>query len=240
MRRIAFFVEGATELLFVRRLFTEVAGAKNVAIECQRITGGSSVPKRILTIQAALADPESKFFVLVVDCGGDRQVATRIREEHQRLTQLGYEMIVGLRDVYPDFVLTDVPKLQAGLRYGIKQSLAPVDFVLATMELEAWFLSESTHFPRIDPALTDTLITTSLGFDPGRDDMTQRPTPASDLNLCYQLVGKSYKKGGNDTIDAIDYGEIYLSQTSRIGQLAKLTTLIESFLAPKLVVTVVS
>ena len=62
------------------------------------------------------------------------------------------------------------------------------------METEAWFLAESTHFSRIDPAITISAIKSNLGFDPENDSMELRPNPAVDLNDCYHIGGKSYKK----------------------------------------------
>ena len=40
MRRIAFFVEGASEMLFVEKLLIEVASAKNIVVNKTKIRGG--------------------------------------------------------------------------------------------------------------------------------------------------------------------------------------------------------
>jgi hypothetical protein len=66
-------------------------------------------------------------------------------------------------------------------RTFIRTSLIPVDFVLAVMEIEAWFLAETTHYARIDPAITMAAIKSTLGFDPENDDLQRRPSPAEDL-----------------------------------------------------------
>ena len=44
MKRIAFFVEGQTEQLFINKLLIEIAGHKNIAINLFQLRGGSSTP----------------------------------------------------------------------------------------------------------------------------------------------------------------------------------------------------
>jgi hypothetical protein len=154
MRRLAVFTEGYTELLLVERLLNEIAGKNNVLFEKRRIVGGATVKRTVAVLEAAKAQTEEKFYVLLVDCGGDHQVKTRILEEHPNLTKAGYSQIIGIRDVRPTFSHSDVPQLDIDLKKYIKTSLAPVAFILGVMEVEAWFLAEHTHFERIDANLT--------------------------------------------------------------------------------------
>jgi len=153
-------------------------------------------------------------------------------EEHRKLTNAGYSKIIALRDVRPDFTHADIPRLETGLRTYIKSSLIPVEFILAILEIEAWFLAESTHFPRIDPAITVATIIATLGFDPEHDDMSARPTPADDLNRCYAIGGKTYQKHmAKDTVEALDYALVYLDLPPRIPYLGRLIGSISSFLS---------
>ena len=46
------------------------------------------------------------------------------------------------------------------------------------MEIEAWFLAEHTHFAKISPTITRDAIFSALRFDPEKDDLQARPTPA--------------------------------------------------------------
>lgn len=232
VRKLAIFVEGYTELNFVDRLVGEIAGAHRIRVELRQIRGGSSAPKSYITVKAALPDAGQEFYVLIVDCGGDRQVKTRIVDEHEALSRQGYFKIIGLRDVRPDYSLADVPKLEAGLRKYIRTSLVPVEFVLAIMEIEAWFISEATHFERIEPSITIDAIRSSLGFDPESDDICLRPNPAGDLDACYQLAGISYEKGRcRNTIDALSYENIYLNLRSRVPHVGRLVELIDEFMS---------
>lgn len=44
MNRLAVFVEGYTEIVFVKRLIQEIAGKNKVLIQHSRISGGQSHP----------------------------------------------------------------------------------------------------------------------------------------------------------------------------------------------------
>lgn len=230
MQRLAVFVEGQTELRFVAKLLEELAGKNNVTIETRRIVGGSTVPRKTIILEGKSRVSETKFYALIFDCGGDHQVKSRIVEEHEGLTKAGYSIIIGMRDVRPDFQRAEIPQLEQGLRTRLKTSLAPVEFILCAMEVEAWFLSEATHFERIDPVIKIEAIRLSLGFDPSADDLSLRPTPAIDLDACYQLANIRYEKGSVRTTNALDYLEIFAVLPARIPYLQKFIELLDNFL----------
>lgn len=232
MRKLAVFVEGYSEMLFVERLIFEIAGTHNVTIELKKIRGGSTVKRSMTVVKAASIATGQQYYVLIVDCGGDSQVKTRIMEEHKSLTGSGYTKIIGIRDVRPDFTYDQVPQLEVGLKKYIKTSLIPVEFILAVMEIESWFLAEFNHFPRIDPSITVSAIKTELGFDPELDDLSLRPNPTDDLNAAYMIGGKSYGKNQvSTTIDVIDYSYVYLELQYKIAYLERLGVCIETFLS---------
>jgi hypothetical protein len=235
MDRLAVFVEGYTEVKFVKRLVEEVAGHKSVLIEHREIRGGgrdSGVRRTMGLVEAARPETGRKYYVLIVDCGGDDQVKTRILEEHENLTNKGYSTIIGLRDVRPKFAHNEIARLESNLPKYIKTSLIPVEFILAIMEIEAWFLAEATHFPRIDPAITAAAIKAILGFDPENDDLERRLEPAADLRNCYAIGGKTYSKGrAEDTINALDFARVYLDLIARFQYLGKLVKIVDNFLS---------
>lgn len=236
MRRLAIFVEGYTELLFVDRLIQEIAENRKIAIQHRKIRGGgkkSGLPKTIIELQTPVTTSHQSLYFLIVDCGGEDLVAQRIREEHEPLTSRGYEKIIGMRDVFPNFSHAEIPKLKQGLRYGVKTSLAPVQFILSVMELEAWFLAEHNHFLQIDTTLTAEMIRSHLGFDPAADDMTTRLTPARDLISAYNIAGKTYAKGeAKTTVDKLDYEHLYTVLRDRIPELRELLDAIDGFIQP--------
>jgi hypothetical protein len=232
MNRLALFAEGYTEILFLERLIEEIAGKHNVLIEQIKILGGKRTLRSMRLIKAARPNTGQKYFVLLIDCGGDESVKTRIQEEHENLTNKGYSGIIGIRDVRPKFTHQDIPKLEAGLPLHIKTSLVPVVFILSIMEIEAWFLSEATHFSRIDPRITLASIRSNFGFDPENDNMEQRLYPADDLNACYAIGGKAYlKHNAQITINSLDYTVIYIELRNKIKYLDRLISSIDAFLA---------
>jgi hypothetical protein len=232
MDRLAVFVEGYTESVFVERLFEEIAGKNNVLIEKREIRGGTTVRRTMRRVEAVKPQSGQKYYVLILDCGGDKAVKSRILEEHENFTQQGYRKIIGIRDVRPDFSHQDIPKLYASLsRYKIRTSLIPVEFILAIMEIEAWFLAESSHFPKIDPSITLNKIKAVLGFDPENDDMEARLAPAEDLNNCYLIGGKAYLKHlARDTVNVLDIAKMYLDFPCKFSYFGKLVKSIEDFL----------
>ena len=233
MKKLAIFVEGYTEVLFIERLFLEICGAHNVVIEHKEIKGGGKsgiTPRRFSTVKAAKIVTNEQYYVLIVDCGGDKLVAEKIREEHANLSKSGYSKILGIRDLRPDFKQVDIPRLEINLKKYIKTNLIPVEFILSVMEIEAWFLSEYTHFKKIDPLLNLDLIIKNLGFDPSNDDMQLRMEPQADLNRCYSLAGKKYIKSNQLTVDALDYAYIYINVQGKIHHLNKLISNIDAFL----------
>jgi hypothetical protein len=230
--KLAIFVEGKTERLFVQRLIVELADESNVVIDHKKIRGGNKVPRTMSTITATKTITNQKYYVLIIDCGGDAQVKTRILQEHQNFTNDGYSKIIGLRDVRPGFTIDEIPQLEQGLRTHIKTALVPVVFVLSTMELEAWFLAEINHYQSIDESLSIQNINKLLNTDLENSDVSLRDNPEKDLNEIYMSVGKTYIKGEkNITIDKLDIGFMYLELTKKITQLKKLTDHLEMFLA---------
>ena len=234
MRKIAFFVEGASEVLFIEKLISEVANSKEVYVTKKKIRGGGKsgvTPKRITEYEGVRELSGENFYVLIYDCGGDHQVASRIKEEHSSLTLAGYEQIVGVRDVRPEFEKKDVPKLERFMSSVVDKSLVPVVFILSTMEVEAWFLAEYNHYEKIHPELTSDLILASLGFDPRSFVVSDRTHPAHDLEQSYLLKGMVYDKYAvQNTVDKLDFAFIYEELTGSISELATLTSTVDKFL----------
>lgn len=235
MRRLAIFVEGLTEQLFAERFLKEVTGEKGLSIEKRRASGGRKGTKRTLILLSAPAGASTpKFFALIVDCGSDNRVKSDIRDNYANLVSKGYKTIIGMRDAYPVAKRpADLPKLRKGLLYKLKSRPVEVAFVLAVMEIEAWFLSEHTHFQRIDRRLTVDRIRRAITFDPSRDDAQLRQCPSHDLDVIYKLVRLSYKKETaaiTRTINALDFARIYLEFGNRFEDLKVLIEKIDKTL----------
>ncbi|MDH4985111.1 DUF4276 family protein [Aminobacter anthyllidis] len=226
MKKAAFFVEGQTELIFVRKLLEEIANPLNIAFEEEKFHAKSYV--------ALSSDPinDQAYFALIVDCGSDGAVVSAMLDRYDGLVAANYELIVGLRDLYP---LTHADLLD--LRTGIGSVLPPgpplVDVVIALTEVEAWFMQENTHFHRIDEACTKAAILAAIGYDIDLDLAENLPHPAKSLNDCYKIAKKSYnksKKKVSRTIKSLDFAHLYLDRRARLASFNEFALKIEDFL----------
>jgi len=229
--KLAIFVEGLTEQVFVEKLVYAIAGHKNISIVKHRAYGGNRAIRDISTLEASGTSASSNFLVLIVNCGADNTVASDIRESYEGLALNGYATIIGIRDVYP-ISLAEIGKLRVGLNYRVKTNPIQVHFVLGVMEVEAWFIAEHTHFQKINSKLTNTHISLTVGFDPTSFDATSLPKPADTLNKIYKSVGLAYRKKTHQierTVEALDYARIYVDLRT-ITDLSNLVDKIDGFL----------
>lgn len=229
MSKMAIFVEGQTEQLFVERLLLEIATVNQIQIQHLSILGKG----RVIALKTPPAITEH--FVLILNSGTDNRVASDVRDNYANLVRAGYSHILAVRDVYP-LSHSDIPKLVAGLGFGIKtHPLKPV-FILAVLELEAWFLAEHLHYQKLHSDLTAERVAGVLGADPSVDDMALRPHPSKDLDDIYATVGLKYDKRKATTlrtVSALDYEHIYVALVGRLPPIARLVAEIDSFLVPR-------
>lgn len=169
-----------------------------------------------------------------MDCGGDEAVKSRILEEYDNLARAGHRLVVGVRDVRPRINRAEIPEFRRRLPLKVKTQPIRVVFVLSIMELEAWFLSEYTHFSRLYVPISPAQVRAWLGFDPSTDDMEARDEPSLDMRVIYLLAGEDYEKNRDRlqrTIDRLDYAEVFLVLPSRHADLKILVEAIDGFLA---------
>lgn len=229
MKRLAIFVEGQTEQIFATKLLTEIAGTKSIAIEHQKKHTGQN----FLTVSASRITDYTKYYVLIRDCRSDSAVKSSIIDVAEKLSEKGYEKILGLQDVYP-LTHDQLPQRERWLNYGVPTKYLPINIILAVMEIEAWFLSEVSHFSRIHPSLTIDLVKTTLSFDPLTEPVESRYNPAKDLDDVYKAVGFAYtkrKKNCIRTVEALDYASLYLSIKERVQSLKTFINEIDTFLS---------
>ena len=194
MTKIALFVEGHTELIFMDRLVQEFASEAGLAVEHAQGSGGAKRARRWKLYKQVTPGPQHQFYVLIVNCTGDSKVKSDILDRYDGLVRAGYSMVLGLRDVFGQFRYEDLDRLRQTLRMGLPEGPAKVELFLSVMEIEAWFLAEYTHFERLSPLLKLEAIKQQAGFDPSRDDLERREHPAVDMDRIYGLAGYSYAK----------------------------------------------
>src|SRR5947208_2376792 len=101
MDKLAVFVEGQTEQIFVERLLYSVAGARNVHIDTVQAYGGRMLPRTFVEVQAHRPDPAKRYYAIIYDCMGDSRVLSDVREHYDSLVAQGFSDIIALRDVFP-------------------------------------------------------------------------------------------------------------------------------------------
>lgn len=195
MKKIAIFVEGQTEQIFVNRLVKEILG-DNISIIQKRSIGGTNIPKQELIRHISIAkNPE--YHVFINDCGADNRVKSEILDNIESLFRNDFKYFIGLRDLYP-LSEEELPKLKKGLSFlpsNYYRYKSVLGFVIVVQEVETWFLGETRHLSKVDKRLKNgAFINKYLGFNPYSSNVLQRRHPSQDLNNIYQLVGKSYTK----------------------------------------------
>jgi hypothetical protein len=91
-KKIACFVEGQTEQIFVEKLFQEIAGYKKISIETFKFQGGKG-NRRIQPLKPSIVK-DAPFFLLLYNCDCDSQVLSDIKDQQESLTNRGYEKIL--------------------------------------------------------------------------------------------------------------------------------------------------
>jgi len=232
-KKLAIFVEGQTERIFITRLLQEIAGYKKVSVEVYQVRGDKA-NRKIQPLKSNLIEV-APFFILLYDCGCDSHVLSDIKKQHNSLTNNGYEKILGLRDLYPE-PLENRTKVENGIKGFLKtfqKNGIPISMILVIMEIEAWFLGEYSFLTKIDSCLTSNFILHNLGFDLNALDVEQIPHPSEALNKIYQLIQRSYDKS-ETTVEEIasllNYEFMYLHLVDKIKQLKQLIDAINLFL----------
>jgi len=228
VKKLAIFVEGKTEQIFVAKLLKEIAGKFKISIEIKSRQG-------INFDKVIMKDPVTsitRFYVLIYNSCCDESVVSDIKEQYNLLAEDGYDRVIGLRDVYP-ISISDKSKLQRGLNYALPVGTIPINIVLAVMEVESWFLAEYNHFLKIDPCLTPEKIQAMFGFNPRTDDMEQRPHPTDDMEQIYNYVHKGYNKSEkqlNRLASNLDYEFLYMHLANTIPSLGEFMGYIDKFM----------
>ena len=202
MKKLAIFVEGLTEQILVRHLLQSVLDQRRIAIETVKITGGHNVRMSFTVMRAAHTERQTDYYIMIYDCGGETNVKGYLMAHRDKLVSSGYSMVIGLRDVYPNFQRDEIPKLIRGLNFKLPQKRAFTHIYLAVMETEAWFLGEYRHLKKVSARLSPEYIQKRLGFNPRTENMEDRDRPAADMKAAYHLVGHDYTKK-RDRLNAV-------------------------------------
>lgn len=211
MKKVAIFVEGQTEQIFVGKLLHQLYGYQGIRVVSEKIHGKSL----FIRVQEGQLSDVFDYLFLVINVDTDERVLSAMIENAPNMAEKGFCKILGLRDLYPRPRAEKELVLQAVQRVldSVPQS-EMMRLVLAVMEVEAWFLAEPQFFERIDPQLTTAYVRTMLGIDLENIDPEEAcEHPARVVKDIYDLAGLRYRKRAADThkiAESIDYDALCL------------------------------
>ncbi|MDQ7084276.1 MAG: hypothetical protein Q9M36_04785 [Sulfurovum sp.] len=230
MKKLAIFVEGQTELIFIDKFLREFISSSKLVIESVEASGGRKYPRFTTLIASEIPTPETKYEILIFNSCTDNRVITDIRERYEGLKENGYSHFIGLRDLYRDYLYSEKDEAleDAQLVVGHFENTT---IIYATMEIETWFIAEFNHYENINKNLTLKKIKEELLFDLENITNIERfiVEPAKKLDQIYQLVNLNYTKNSNITIDSLDYENLYLNTKEKVPSLKKLIIELDNF-----------
>jgi hypothetical protein len=205
MNKIAIFVEGQTELIFVRHFLTIVWGWDHIDFKCLKLYSDIMQPENYNYM-----NQEAKIHFLIVNVGNDEKVLTAVKDREDQLVQKGYEKIIALRDMYSqeydkrsggkvdDIVTMEfINKANRAIMEMNNRTKIKIHFTI--MELEAWFLGMYNIFERIHPKLITSYIAHKLEFNLSNiDPQIMFFKPSNDLDNIFKLVSLRYQKTEHD------------------------------------------
>lgn len=207
MVKTAIFVEGQTELIFVRELLLRYFEYQNIRLECFHLAAEGNM-------KSAPHDffvPDARFYFQIISVGNDKAVLSNLLKREKSIWKSGFNRAIGLRDMYSEEYrnMADIREVLptiseqfiAGYTEQIKTAAQPenIFFRFAIMETEAWLLALPQVFESIDVRLSTKLIKENLGFD--LDDIDPEAVffhPANFVEQIFELIGRTYRKKEGD------------------------------------------
>lgn len=191
MRRVAVYVEGQTEYIFVREFLQKWYDydPSRLSFRCNRLRSD----KVIAAPYDFQGTEDCMNYFEITDVGNDNSVLAKILKNESFIESAGFDCVVGLRDMYSkDYRKANShsseinPKLNERFIVGTAKSLEnqktalPISMHFAIMEVEAWILAMLRSFPSdVDPELAIY-------------------HPASELKRLAQQDGGDYDKHENE------------------------------------------
>lgn len=213
MRKFAFFVEGLSEEIFLKKLLSLIT-CYSVEIEPVKLyksTFQESTYK--------VPNPDAKFYVLIINVGNDNKVLSLIRERGKKMIEVGgYEQIYAVRDMYSadyrkiaKIIDSDLNMKMEEEHHKTIQEFSFADKVrlyFAIMEVEAWFLG-IINWSKINSSFTDDAISRKLNACLSAiDPETEFFKPSDIVNSIYEINGAKYSKSLDDVSAIADKVEL--------------------------------
>jgi Domain of unknown function (DUF4276) len=143
--KLAIFVEGLTEDIFVENLLREYFDPGKIQIQ----SIGQQGRKKSVFFRARDVEKQwAEHFCLIIRADNDERVLSKLRQEYTGMLAKGFSAFFGLRDLksdsykkYGDDIIDRIRKTIRSFEQGNN-----VFFHFAKMETEAWFLAAPSCF----------------------------------------------------------------------------------------------
>lgn len=197
MKRIEIFVEGISELIFVRDILQKIYNhdATTVYIHCNSLNTSTNS-----TNLWTFGNTNATYHIEITDTGSYTKLLSAITNRRNRLSENNAGLVLGLRDIdsqeYEEYKKDHcrdeaIQKVEEGVLRGLSSVTFDMEVKIfyAVTELEAWFLALHKIFPQIDSRLTNNFIKTSLGLDLENIDPEKNlEKPSDDLLAILALI----------------------------------------------------
>lgn len=210
--KYAVYVEGQSEMLFVAHILTLVSGydSQKYGYTCLNLKSDGYTNLSHPT----QGDENSENYFLIVNVNNDSRVNSELKKNIPRLINNGYDVIIGLRDVYGTAYENLSEKTRTIDRALIeemhtKQSMVFQDgehdirLHFAIMEYETWMLALlKNYMAQKERDLSEML--NRIGIDPACDFEKFIYHPSVKVKELYQLIGKEYDKHEKDSFSFLE------------------------------------
>ena len=225
MTKVAIYVEGLTELAFVRQLLMEHYDSDWSKVRIVCINVGDKLASNEMY---DFGDENAPLYYMIYNSQNDKKVISDICKNYTSHISKGFSRIVGLRDVFSeDYVdlyghiynTQGIKDLTDGMQKTIANisSSNDVKITFAIMEIEAWMISLSNVFARIGHNLSN--IYNQKNYGPANNPETTLVHPFKELTNIFSSAGLNYSKHWNDIknfifkIKKADFISLYKSPT---------------------------
>ena len=227
MKKIAIFVEGQSELIFVREYLLKQFEYQGIDLECRNLFRDENIQ----SAQYDFPNANAKIHFQIINVGNDSSVLQRILKREQLLWNAGYDRIIGLRDMYSSDYIQAMkqpreikPELNQKFIEGANKTLEQkaikpqnIKFHFAIMELEAWFLGIPKLWER--KGITNQIIQEKLKYNLSETDPEITFLhPAETVKEILKIVNESYRKQASEVeslvscIEKQDFEDLQNSQ----------------------------
>ena len=226
MKRVEIFVEGISELIFVRDILLKIYNfnATKIYIHCNSLN-----PRTNHKDLWERGTPGAEIHIEITDVVGYTNLLSAIADRRKRLEENKVSLVLGLRDIdsseYTEFIRESFTRDESILKVqeGVDKGLSLYDFGMevkifyAVLELEAWFLALYKVFVQIDSRLTNDYIKSELGLDlESIDPEKDIEDPCAEIEKVFALVNKSDDKPRRTTVIV---GKITLELVDEVKEL---------------------